>query len=108
MGLRCTFDTGDAEVRISLSGVCASTSEIRQLVEFSDNYDSSNMKKTVLDLSKCTFLDSSAVSPILSIYKKAIVSGGIFEVCNASSEITSFLCYIGLDQVIKITPSSAS
>ena len=108
MGFHCRFVEADAEVRILLSGVCAGPQDIHQLAEFAERLETMAVTRTIIDLHRCTFLDSSALAPVLAMYRRSLFSGGTFEICNVSPDIASFLGHLGLGAVISVTPPTAS
>lgn len=59
-------------------------------------------KDFVLDFSKCTFIDSTGLGVLVSIYKKCKEANGSFELHSINSQVMKIFNLTRLDKVFNI------
>lgn len=68
---------------------------------FLKNYEEKFLK-TITDLSKCKFMDSSFLGIILFTAKKVKVNGGKLVICAVQSDTTALLELTGVSKLIEV------
>ena len=63
------------------------------------------LKKTAIDLTNTTHLDSSAITILVNFYKRVVERGGIIVLFGMNNDIAEIFSIVGIDKVIPMCTS---
>ena len=99
-----TFTRGDVIVEVvNLSR--ATMKEAEEFKNFIFKHIDEGFKKIVVDLDKCSFIDSTFLSTLVTSLKSLTAKGGNMKLCSVGSEVQSLLELTGTHRVFQIFPT---
>ena len=96
-----TFTRGDVIVEVvNLSR--ATMKEAEEFKNFIFKHIDEGFKKIVVDLDKCSFIDSTFLSTLVSAYKKILSLDGDMKLASVRDELRSIIEFTGTRKIFKI------
>lgn len=101
---RKTLDSG--VVVLSLSGTLTMGNQLQQLEWTVDELVKGNHNKVVIDMSRATFIDSSAIGVLVTCHGKVRKSGGQMRFAGVADRVLSVFQLVGIDNVLSLDPTA--
>ena len=102
---RSAVDSG--VVVLALSGTMTMGNQLQQLEWTIQELTKNNQNRIVLDMSKITYLDSSALGVLIGCHGSLRGTGGQLRLAGVSGRISAVLKMTGTDKVLSVDPTRA-
>jgi anti-anti-sigma factor len=90
---------------IALSGTMTMGSQLQQLEGTLQELTKKNQNRIVLDMSKISYIDSSAIGVLIACHSSVRGSGGQLRLAGITSRVGAVLKMSGVDKVLNVDPT---
>jgi len=100
---RSALDSG--VMILALSGSMTMGNQLQQLEWDLQQLSKKNQNRIVLDMSKITYLDSSAIGVLIGCHGSLRDSGGQLRLAGVTSRVSAVFKMTGVDKVLSVDPT---
>lgn len=99
-------DLDSGVVVLSLSGTMTMGNQLQQLEWTVGELMKTNQNKIVVDMSRITYIDSSAIGILVACHGKVRGSGGQMRLAGVGERVLSVFKMVGIDNVLALDPTA--
>ena len=100
---RSALDSG--VIVLALSGSMTMGNQLQQLESSIQELTKNNQNRIVLDMSKITYLDSSAIGMMVGCHGSLRTSGGQLRLAGVTPRVAAVFKMTGVDKVLSLDPT---